>query len=210
MLKCTRSETETVLESTRDRLVIRWINDRWNHWIERSVAGRWTILVRSLDRSGPGTERPPSPVFQQLHLQESAEDTIQVLLVGQDDKHHYSGVLTVSETGSEFRVDSEIADRCPIAESPVASTFIVDLPITALSEASDTEGTWELKSVLPVYDEDPLEAALVIEAQSNGRIDVREATYRSLYVQVTPPRQQLSAPTRSWAFSWRVVERAIR
>jgi hypothetical protein len=94
-----------VLEARDLRAVFVRRGDRYAHRIEvRDEATKgWTIALESLE----GTDEepwPPSPPFQQLHVEHRKEGDV-VLLVGMAGRSHWSAAVDVSPDGKSLRFD---------------------------------------------------------------------------------------------------------
>lgn len=94
-----------VLEAPGLRAVFVRRGDRYAHRIEvRDEATQaWTIALKSHE----GTDEdpwPPSPPFQQLHVEKRKEGDV-VLLVGMAGRSHWSAAVDVSPDGKSLRFD---------------------------------------------------------------------------------------------------------
>lgn len=101
----TGEKPAAVLEAAGLRVVFVRCGDRFAHRIEvRDVATKaWAIALES--REGTDEETwPPSPPFQQLHVEHRKEGDV-VLLVGMAGRSHWSAAVDVSPDGKSLRFD---------------------------------------------------------------------------------------------------------
>ena len=103
------------------RLTFERTADRWRHRLLVQKAGTWLEFWAS--REGASDQDwPPSPAFQDLHLQPIDDDCIEVQLVGQAGKKHYSGVVRWELSQQQLFWD--LAVHLPgVPEQPIGSHY---------------------------------------------------------------------------------------
>ncbi len=177
------------------RLGFFWIGDRWCHSIDLGHDSRLQRVAVSLEGHADAG-RIVSPALQQLQFQHPNDDpdTLQALLVGQSGTHHFSVVLTVSETPATVRLSVEVANRCRLQIHALASTYAVDLPSSQILDASTSGVSWSLPSLSG--------AILSFESVPPTRTDLREAGRRACHVQACPPILERQ-PTHCWNYHWK-------
>ncbi|MCE9606601.1 MAG: hypothetical protein K8U03_17060 [Planctomycetia bacterium] len=101
----TGEKPTAVLETSGLRVVFLRRNDRYAHRIEvwDSRENGWSIALES--REGSDEEPwPPSPPFQQLHVEKRAAGDV-VLLVGMAGRSHWSAAVEVCEVRKVLKFD---------------------------------------------------------------------------------------------------------
>lgn len=114
-----------VLEAGDLRAVFVRRGDRFAHRIEvRDAATQvWTIALES-DEGTDEEHWPPSPPFQQLHVEHRKEGDV-VLLVGMAGRSHWSAAVDVGPDGKTLRFD--VAVRLQSVGASLGSAYdIVD------------------------------------------------------------------------------------
>lgn len=119
----TMEKPAAVLEAGDLRAVFVRRGDRYAHRIEiRDEPTRtWTVALVSQE----GTDEepwPPSPPFQQLHVEHRKEGDV-VLLVGMAGRSHWSAAVDVSPDGKSLRFD--VAARGQSADGRLGSHYEV-------------------------------------------------------------------------------------
>lgn len=129
-------------------LVFTWVDDRWAHAIEAVDGDRPPRrLLASCEEDAPPADPPaPSrPVYQQLHFQ-PADDGCFAFLVGQSGHEHFSASVHFAEhDDGGTRIEFDIAGRHtrdPAGAPGLAPTYLVDLPLTDVEEASHRIVRW--------------------------------------------------------------------
>jgi hypothetical protein len=178
------------------RLTFRWDGRRWSH--ELAVSGR--TVASSLEWE-PGRDDPArviSPSYQQLSFQES-EGGRQGLLVGQWGHHHGSAVFGVNEAASGVVVDVDVAVRSRAPLLALASTYLVDLTSSDLTDAGPSSVVWEFAPA-------PAGGWLRFEADEPWRVGLAEAGRRATRVQATAEVAPTTA-THRLRYRWNWVNR---
>lgn len=90
------SESETILEADGLRVVFFRRGDRYAQRVESfdDATQQWQPALESLEGE-PGDEWPPSPPFQQLHVERRTSGPV-VLLIGMAGKTHWSAAVEVA------------------------------------------------------------------------------------------------------------------
>lgn len=129
-----------VLEADGVRAVFVRRGDRYAHRIEvRDAAGEtWTTAVES--REGTDEEPwPPSPPFQQLHVERRKTGDV-VLLVGMAGRSHWSAAVDICPERKTLRFD--VAVRVQTAIERLGSAYdIGDSVVSSRIAATAAEGT---------------------------------------------------------------------
>jgi hypothetical protein len=129
-----------MLEAGDLRAVFVRRGDRYAHRIEARDAATqaWTVVLES--HEGTDEEHwPPSPPFQQLHVEHRKEGDV-VLLVGMAGRSHWSAAVDVSPDGKSLRFD--VAVRVQVSAERLRSDYEVKDAVAAERlAASRGEGT---------------------------------------------------------------------
>jgi hypothetical protein len=89
-------ESDVILEADGLRVVFFRRGDRYAHRFEvfNADRGEWAAHCESLEGE-PGDEWPPSPPFQQVHVEQRPTGPV-VLLIGMAGRSHWSAAVEVS------------------------------------------------------------------------------------------------------------------
>ncbi len=133
-------DAAAVIEVGDLRVVFERRGDRFGHRIEVRVAAGapWRVACRSLEGEADD-DWPPSPPFQQLHVERRPRGPV-VLLVGMAGRTHWSGaVAEVDDGGVQF----DFAARSHETPLRLGSSYAgvdsiaFDLPIRTAGEATE-------------------------------------------------------------------------
>jgi hypothetical protein len=80
-----------VLDCGDLRVAFYWRGDRFGHFIEQHIGGKWCTVLESLEGS-PDDVWPPSPTLQSLHIERRASGPV-ALLVGKSGANHWSASI---------------------------------------------------------------------------------------------------------------------
>ncbi len=112
-----------VLEAGDLRAVFVRRGDRFAHRVEvRDAASQAWITALESDEGTDEEHWPPSPPFQQLHVERRKEGDV-VLLVGMAGRSHWSAAVDVGPDGKTLRFD--VAVRLQSAGASLGSTYDV-------------------------------------------------------------------------------------
>jgi hypothetical protein len=194
MPKLDESDERHAIHASGFRLSFFWVDDRWSHSIDVEQDSRFQQIAVSLEGEADAG-RIISPALQQLQIQHPHDDpeVLQALLVGLSGAHHFSVVFTVRERQDSVCLSVEVADRCRLELSALASTYVVDLPSSQIVDASTTGVSWSLPS--------SSNRLLSFESVSPTRTDLREAGRRGCQLQACPPILA-GQPTHCWTYRW--------
>lgn len=147
--------------------------DRWVHRLYLEADGSAQPLASSLEapeQAEPGST-PPSPTYQEVRLWFARHDQPQVLCLGRFGQHHYAATFAVRyerdvpgsppghPEGSHPTtiIEVDVADRSPEGVEPLAATYTVHSPPSALAWASAAGACWQFDPgpVLAVFEQDP-------------------------------------------------------
>lgn len=117
------SESETILEADGLRVVFFRRGDRYAQRVESfdDATQQWQPALESLEGE-PGDEWPPSPPFQQLHVERRASGPV-VLLIGMAGKTHWSAAVEVAADRQSITFD--VAARVQFLPQRVGSEYFV-------------------------------------------------------------------------------------
>jgi hypothetical protein len=152
------ADGETILEADGLRVVFLGQGDRYAHRIELLdiPSGRWwPVAIESLEGK-PDEAWPPSPPFQQLHVEDRPTGRV-VLLVGMAGRTHWSAAVEVA--ADRRRILFDVAARvhegptrlgseylpylAPVLLEPTSNCTIDDLRISAtLTQQIPATVTW--------------------------------------------------------------------
>jgi hypothetical protein len=98
-------DKEVILEAANLRVVFFRQGDRWAHRIEvqHETTGAWSGALESLEGSADDVW-PPSPPFQQLHVEHRPTGDV-VLLVGMAGRTHWSAAVETTPDRQAIRFD---------------------------------------------------------------------------------------------------------
>lgn len=134
-------DDETTLDADGLRVVFFRRGDRVAHRIEvfDTVDGAWRAACESLEGADDDCW-PPSPPFQQLHVEQRAQGPV-VLLIGMAGRTHWSAAVEVTADGRGICFD--VAARCQTPPEYLGSNYphvaasqMVQLSWTALTAAT--------------------------------------------------------------------------
>lgn len=110
-----------MLEADGLRVVFFKQGDRYAHRVEwfDDVHGAWTVAVESLEGT-PDDPWPPSPPFQQLHVEERPTGRV-ILLVGMAGRTHWSAAVEVAADCKAITFD--IATRVQVRPQRLGSAY---------------------------------------------------------------------------------------
>lgn len=199
------SEVSRAIIGRDIRLVFTFTDDRWSHIV---LADRLGVLPHALlashddDSEEPTDDSTPvRPVYQQLHFQPT-DDGFLALLVGQSGHEHFSASIhfVESEDGTTH-IDFDIAGRRtrdPAGAPGLAPTYVVNLPLVAIEEASHRLVRW--------VGGDPRGHLMIgtVEAEPNATIVlVSEAGRRGSLVQIYTPGEPVAGARRCrYCWTW--------
>ncbi len=130
------------------RLVFTWIDDRWSHVVMPGRSGdpvRPLVMSYQEESDSEPATAVNQPVYQQLHFQ-SDGDSCLAMLVGQAGHEHYSSCIRFSEhSNGSTHLEFDVANRQTRATgraAALAPTYLVDLPLTEMEEASHRLVRW--------------------------------------------------------------------
>lgn len=125
-----------ILEAEGVRVVFMRHGDRFAHRIDvRDESTKdWTTALASQEGSDED-HWPPSPPFQQLHVEHRKEGDV-VLLVGMAGRSHWSAAVDVSPDGKTLRFD--VAVRLQTPGASLGSTY--DVVDRAAADRLATDG----------------------------------------------------------------------
>lgn len=115
------ADDTTTLEADGVRVVFFRREDRHAHRIETMDETRfeWVPVCESQEGS-PADVWPPSPPFQQLHVEERATGRV-VLLIGMAGRTHWSAAVEVAADRKSIRFD--VAARVQVAPQRLGSDY---------------------------------------------------------------------------------------
>ena len=108
-----------VIECRDLRVVFEWHGDRFGHFIQRHMLGRWITVLGSLEGT-PNDEWPLSPPLQTLHIEERPDGPV-ALLIGRAGSSHWStSILALTDRGG-FLFD--LACRAQVRPVQLVATY---------------------------------------------------------------------------------------
>jgi hypothetical protein len=115
------AETETVLEADGLRVVFFRSGDRYAHRFDvlDAAGNTWTPNCYSLEGE-PDDDWPPSPPFQQLHVEDRPTGRV-ILLVGMAGRTHWSAAVEVAADRKSIAFD--VAARVQAEPKDLSSEY---------------------------------------------------------------------------------------
>ena len=140
-------EKDVILETIGLRVVFFRSGDRSAHRVETcdAASNEWHATLESLEGE-PGDEWPPSPPFQQLHVERRPTGLI-VFLIGMAGRTHWSAAVEVAADRRSIQFD--VAARVQLTPIQLGSEYLpspqdtergVDLPSPLEGEGAGVRG----------------------------------------------------------------------
>jgi hypothetical protein len=143
-------EKDVILEADSLRVVFYRSGDRYAHRVETFDAANneWHTTLESLEGE-PGDEWPPSPPFQQLHVERRPTGMI-VFLIGMAGRTHWSAAVEVGADRQSIQFD--VAARAQLPPKKLGSEY---LPSPIAGEMSGIRGdVVQIESTSPLQHKD--------------------------------------------------------
>lgn len=117
------------------QVVLRYENDRWQHAVGLQEAGEVRLLAHSVEGRQDDLW-PPSPAFQELHVEERAERRV-TFLTGMAGSSHWSASITCDPARNLATFD--VACRCKQTPTWLGSLYQVAESVSVDSRDSIIE-----------------------------------------------------------------------
>ena len=123
-------EKYVILEANGLRVVFFRTGDRYAHRVETfdAASNQWHTTLESLEGE-PGDEWPPSPPFQQLHVERRPTGPI-VFLIGMAGRTHWSAAVEAAADRRSIQFD--VAARAQLPPKKLGSEYL-PLPIEGVA-----------------------------------------------------------------------------
>jgi hypothetical protein len=108
MIALKKSADAYSLRDADVELSFRHVSDRWQHCVSVLCQGGWLPLLTS-EEGSPTDERPPSPPWQELRLEQPADEVFEFQLLGQAGKGVYSAAVRFD--GGAHMIDFDMCAR---------------------------------------------------------------------------------------------------
>jgi hypothetical protein len=154
MIEVEKSADQYALRDDCLEIEFQFVGDRWQHSIALRYGNGWLPVLIS-EEGQPADAALPSPAFQDLRVEQLAEEVFEFQLMGQSGKGVYSAAVRFD--AAERTHDFDLCARGPIADSLLCtvSTYRLAGPerLTVTSNADSavlTSGEGRLIRVAPV------------------------------------------------------------
>jgi hypothetical protein len=118
MMKLERSPGTYAIACDEFLMQFVYRDDRWQHRLSvRSPAGADCLLLTSVEGT-PDDPLPPSPAFQDLFIEQPADQICEVQLMGQAGRQIYSGGIRIDGRQSLLDFDLCLVSKLPPGQGP--------------------------------------------------------------------------------------------